>query len=198
MRFLFFLIIPISLAGQLKSQNKSTAVVFINSLDSLQRTRSVFDFEEMSRYDWHFFPATMIARQGIAIRDLDSIQKQNFYAFLKTYLSEKGYAKAKDIMSYEVLLKELEPNNSNRIPEYYFVAVYGNPEIDSTWGWKFSGHHLSLNFTIVNNQLAFAPFFFGIYPVEINDGPDKGKQLMKEEEDLGFELVNSFTNEQKK
>lgn len=197
MKLLFFLLVPFSLSAQTSSSSSSIAVSFINSLDSSQKAKSVFEFDQMSRYDWHFFPASMIPRQGIAIKDLGSTQKQLFYALLKTYLSDKGYTKAKDIISNEDLLKELEPNNSNRIPEYYFAAIYGNPAIDSIWGWKFSGHHLSLNFTIVNDQLAFAPFFFGIYPAEIKDGTNKGKRVLKEEEELGFELINSFTKEQR-
>lgn len=197
MKLIFFLLVPFSLVAQINHQNSSIAVKFMNSLDSLQRAKSVFDFEQMSRYEWHYFPASMVSKQGISIRDLGSVQKQNFYALLKTYLSDKGYTKANDIISYEDLLKQLEPNNPNRIPEYYFVAIYGNPATDSVWGWKFSGHHLALNFTIVNNQLSFAPFFFGVHPAEIKNGPNKGKRVIKDEEDLGFEIVNSFSKEQK-
>ena len=197
MRQLFFLFAIFSLTQQTKGPDSLAAMTFINSLDSSQKIKSVFDFEQMSRYEWHFLPATMVTRQGNAIRELDSVQKQNFYALLKVFLSDMGYTRTKDIMSYEYLLKELEPGNSHRIPENYFVAIYGNPARDTTWGWKFSGHHLALNFTIVNNQLAFAPFFFGVSPAEIKDGPTKRKRLIKEEEDLGFELINSFTKEQK-
>ena len=194
---LLLLFFPFSLAAQNDSVGSSIAMTCINSLDSSQKVKSVFAFDEMSRYEWHYLPATMVARRGIAIRELDSIQKQNIYALLKIYLSDKGYARTQDIMSYEYLLKELEPNNQNRIPENYFVAFYGNPSKDSTWGWKFSGHHIALNFTIVNSQLAFAPFFFGVYPAEIKDGPNKGRRIIRDEEDLGFELVNLFTKEQK-
>ena len=169
----------------------------MNSLDSSQRAKAVFDFEQMSRYEWHFLPATMVTRQGIPIRVLDSVQKQNFHSLLQTFLSDKGYTRTQQIMNYEYLLKELEPNNSHRIPENYFVAIYGRPATDTIWGWKFSGHHLSLNFTIVNNRLAFAPFFFGISPAEIKGGTNKGRRLIKDEEDFAFELVNSFTKEQK-
>ena len=197
MRFPSLLIILFSLAAQANKYNSAAAVKFINSLDSSQRVRSVFDFGQMSRYDWHFLPASMVTRQGISVRELDNVQKQNFYALLKSFLSDKGLTRAKDIMSYEYLLKELEPNNSNRIPEYYFVAIYGRPDRDSIWGWKFSGHHLALNFTIVKDQLVFAPFFFGVSPAEIKDGANKGKRVIKDEEDLAFELVNSFTKEQK-
>jgi hypothetical protein len=128
---------------------------------------------------------------------MNSDQKKNLYAFMQSYLSERGFTRTKSIMSFEAILRELEGGNSSRIPENYFIAIYGMPGKDSTWGWKFSGHHLALNFTIVNGKLAFAPFFFGVNPAEVKDGPRKGTRLIKEEEELGFELVNSLTPDQK-
>jgi len=95
-------------------------------------------------------------------------------------------------MGFEYLLKELEPTKPTRIPENYYVAMYGNPAADSVWGWKFSGHHLALNFTIVIDRLAFAPFFFGNYPAEVKEGPRKGTRILHNEEDLGFDLIRSL------
>ena len=197
MKLLFFLLVPFYLSAQTNSSGSTIAVTFINSLDSAQKAKSVFPFDDMSRYDWHYVPPSMLARQGISLKDLDSSQKQNIHVLLKNYLSNSGYVRTKEIMSYEYLLKELEPNNTNRIPENYFVAFFGDPAKDRVWGWKFSGHHIALNFTMVNNQLAFAPFFFGVYPAEIKAGQNKGKRIIKDEEDIGFELINLLTKEQK-
>jgi hypothetical protein len=197
MRLLFLLLFPFSLTAQKSTVGSSIATDFINSLDSAQRAQSAFDFGQTSRYNWHYLPPSTAFRDGIAIKDLDSIQKQHIHALLEYFLSDKGYKRAKDIMSYEYLLKQLEPNNSSRVPENYFVAFYGSPGRGNTWGFKFSGHHIALNFTIVNDQLAFAPFFFGANPAEIKDGAHKGKRILKEEEDLGFELLNLLTQKQK-
>ena len=60
----------------------------------------------------------------------------------------------------------------------------------------FSGHHIALNYTIVNNQLALTPIFFGVYPAEVKEGKNKGRRIIKEEEDIGFELINMLTSEQ--
>ncbi len=195
--FFLLLFFPFYLTAQNNSAGSAIALACINSLDSAQKVKSVFAFDEMSRYDWHYLPATMVARQGVCIRDLNIAQKKNIYALLKNFLSDKGYTRTQDIINNEFYLKELEPNNTNRIPENYYVAFYGNPGMDKVWAWKFSGHHVALNFTIVNNQLAFAPFFFGIYPAEIKSGQNKGRQIIKDEEDIGFELINMLTSEQK-
>jgi len=197
---LLILLLPFSLFVQTFANNKSgsaKALAFVNSLTEEEKKKAVFPFDEMNRYEWHYLPAAMVARTGVAVKNLDLNQKQVLDTLLRAYLSEEGYQRTKAIMGNEYLLKDMQPDNPNRIPENYFVSVYGSPGKDSIWGWKFSGHHVALNFTIVNDQLAFAPFFFGIYPAELNDGPKKGQRLLKDEEDLGFALVNSFSGEQK-
>jgi hypothetical protein len=200
MKLLLLLLLPFSWYASSANNTKSgseKALTFINSLTEVEKQKSVFPFDEMNRYEWHYLPVTMVARTGIAVKDLDESQKQLLDKLLQAYLSEEGYKRTKDIMGNEYLLKEMQPDNPNRIPENYFVSIYGTPGKDSIWGWKFSGHHVALNFTIVNDQLAFAPFFFGIYPAEVKDGLKKGQRLLKDEEDLGFALVNSFSAEQK-
>jgi len=196
MKLFFLLFAPLFGWSQTAISNKTVAVNFLNALNSSQKTKCQFPFDQLTRYNWHYVPADQSPRQGIAIKDLDSLQKRKAYTLLKNFLSDKGYQKTLDIMQLEYVLKALEPTNPSRIPENYFIAIYGNPAKDSVWGWKFGGHHMALNFTIVDNQLAFAPFFFGSNPGQIKEGPDKGKKVLKDEEDLGFELINALTKEQ--
>ncbi|HAD11570.1 MAG TPA: hypothetical protein DCF33_03935 [Saprospirales bacterium] len=127
---------------------------------------------------------------------MDGAQKNTVDELLKSFLSDKGFSRTQDIMNNEYYLKELEPNMIHRIPENYFIAFYGTPAKDSIWGWKFSGHHIALNFTVVDNQLASTPIFYGVYPAEIKEGKNKGRRIIKDEEDLGFELINMLTAEQ--
>lgn len=195
--FSFVLLIPFALTAQNNTADFSSALTVIHSFDSIQKTKSVFPFDEMSRYDWNYLPPSLIPRRGVCLKDLDSTQKKNVYALLKRFLSEKGFSQTQDIMNNEYYLKELEPNMIHRIPENHFIAFYGNPGKDSVWGWKFSGHHIALNFTIVNGKLAFTPVFFGVYPAEIKEGKNKGRRIIKDEEDTGFALINMLTSEQK-
>ena len=200
MKLLFLILLPFALSGQNTDNNNSgtaKAQVFVNSLNQVQQKKAVFPFNEMNRYEWHYLPAAMAPRTGIAVKDLDSIQKENLHLLLQAYLSREGYVRTKNIMDFEYLLKELQPQNANRIPENYSVSIYGTPRLDSIWGFKFTGHHLALNFTIVRDKIGFAPFFFGVYPAEVKEGPKKGTRLLKDEEDLGFELINSLTSDQK-
>lgn len=195
--FYFLLLLPFYSLSQKLSTGSSLANSFIHSLDSAQKLKAVFAFEDTSRYKWHFVPAYSVPRDGIAIMNLDSMQKQNIYALLKTCLSSTGYTRSQDIMNTEYLLKALQPDSKGRIPENYLVAFYGNPGKDKTWGWKISGHHLALNYTMVNDQLAFAPFFFGVYPAVRNNAEGKEIKLFRDEEEKGFKLVNDLTPEQR-
>lgn len=201
MKLFLLLLLPVSLLAQNGKEDiaaTTKASAFVHSLNEQQKARAVFPFDEMNRYDWHYVPASMLGRTGLAVKDLDSTQKIAFYDLLQSFLSAEGYKRAQNIMSFEYVLKEMEPTNPHRIPENYFVSVYGNPGTDSVWGWKFTGHHIALNFTIVDNKLAFSPFLFGSNPAEVKEGPKKGMRIIKDEEDLGFELVNSMNAEQKK
>jgi hypothetical protein len=199
MKFIVFLFLPFSLAAQnINNDNfgSDKAIAFFNSLSDAQKKKAVFPFDELNRYEWHYLPASTVLRNGVSVSELNSAQKKNLDGLMQACLSAEGFIKTKNIMSFEYLIKELEPGNSSRIPENYFVAIYGEPRNDRAWGWKFSGHHIALNFTIVDGKLAFAPFFFGVYPAEVKEGERKGMRIMKDEEELGFELVNSLSPEQ--
>ena len=200
MKLILLFLFPFALMAQnMTNQNSGSDkdVAFVKSLNPVQQKKAVFPFNEMNRYEWHFLPAAMVGRTGIAVKDLDSLQKENLHLLLQAYLSKEGYVRTTNIMDFEYLLKEMQPQNPNRIPENYSVSIYGTPCQDSIWGWKFSGHHLALNFTIVKDKIGFAPFFFGVYPAEVKEGVKKGTRLLKDQEDLGFELINSLTPDQK-
>jgi hypothetical protein len=85
-----------------------------------------------------------------------------------------------------------------RDPEGYFFAVFGTPSARDTWGWRVEGHHVSLNFTIVNGTLvAGSPSFFGSNPAEVRAGPKKGLRILGAEEDAARALLVSLDASQR-
>lgn len=40
-----------------------------------------------------------------------------------------------------------------RDPGLYYLRVFGDPALDRTWAWRFGGHHISLNYLIVQGQV---------------------------------------------
>src|SRR5262249_8168809 len=80
-----------------------------------------------------------------------------------------------------------------RDPELYFFSVFGSPSAHDPWGWRVEGHHMSLNFTVVNGALvAAAPSFFGTNPAEVPDSPQTGMRILAAEEDARRALVLAF------
>jgi hypothetical protein len=131
-------------------------------------------------------------------------QRTRAHALLKTGLSMRGHTNATDIIALENVLRAIEPPRTGanaivRDPELYFVSVYGEPNGKTPWGWKFEGHHISVNFTLVDGKpIVFAPSFFGSNPAVVKEGPQAGKRALREEEESGRALMAAFTDEQKK
>ena len=81
------------------------------------------------------------------------------------------------------------------------MSIFGTPDAKGTWGFRWEGHHLSLNFTLVDGELVSStPSFFATNPGKIKEGQPGpvGFELLKFEDDLGRELAKSLTAEQRK
>jgi hypothetical protein len=174
------------------------AVKFLNSLNQTQRDKAQLPLDDMSRTDWHFIPGSMFPRAGIQLNEINSTQKELLNDLLQSFLSQTGYLKTKKIIDLENVLLEITGDSVMRDPGKYFVAFYGKPGIDSLWAWSFEGHHLSLNFTVHNGIATIAPRFIGASPATIHSGTRKGERTLDKEEDLGLQLINSLTGEQRK
>lgn len=173
------------------------ATDFILSLDTPQRKKAVFEFDDPYRVQWDFLPVAMIGRKGVALTTLSDRQKRLAYKLLESSVSRSGNKKLHDIIDLERVLLELTGSDI-RVPELYHVMIYGEPSDQGTWGWRFEGHHISLHFTIVEGeQIAVAPRFLGTNPAHVKEGDRKGLRVLGEEEDLARELMKSFDDRQR-
>jgi len=184
--------------GTFKSADPDTAIRFINSLNSEQKERAFKAFDYGYKENWHYLPGTSWFRTGLRLDALEDTQKAMVYELLSASLSESGYDKTKRIIDLENVLFEIEGENDIRNPDYYFIEFFGNPKSDSLWAWTFQGHHLAFHFSVVNGKTSIAPRFMGANPAMIPEGPRKGERTLHREEDLGFELINALTPEQRK
>ena len=76
--------------------------------------------------------------------------------------------------------------------------MFGTPSSKDTWGWRVEGHHVSLQFTVVNGTLvAGSPTFFGANPAEVREGPRKGLRVLGPEEDAARALLASLDASQR-
>lgn len=174
-----------------------TAVAFLNSLDEDQRKIAQLEFDDINRHTWHFLPAAMWPRTGVSLKELNPDQKEKLLLMLRDYLSESGYEKTLGIIELENVLAMMENNPDFRDSELYYTTFYGNPEKDNNWAWSFEGHHISLNFTVVNGQVSMVPRFLGASPAVFREGPREGEQTaLGAEQNIGFKLLASLSDEQ--
>ncbi|NRB51231.1 MAG: DUF3500 domain-containing protein [Saprospiraceae bacterium] len=168
------------------------AKAFLESLSQLEKKSCQLPFKDVERENWHFVP---IKRRGLALQLMSARQKELAADLLKACLSQEGYRKVEDIRQLESILTILEkraPDNNYRNPELYFVSIFGEPADANAWGWRFEGHHLSLNYTFADGRLNVTPQFMGANPAEVPVGDSKGKRVMAQEEDRARALVQSL------
>ena len=164
-------------------------------LDTGQRTEGTYAFDDDERFDWHYTPRS---RDGVALRDMSPAQKGAALALLRATLSAKGVMKAEAIMALEAVLAEVEGSSLRyRDPENYLVTVFGEPG-SYPWGWRFEGHHLSINVTLSSPRtVSVTPLFTGTNPARIPVGPRAGERVQGDEYNLGLELAQSLTEAQR-
>ncbi len=172
---------------------------FISTLTDVQKAETIFPFDVEERYNFHFVP---MKRRGITFNEMNSKQNSLALELLKSCLGEDSFKKTKEIMQLEVVLKELEkrkPEDNYRDPGNYHFTIFGNPSSNSIWGWRFEGHHISFNFSFNKKTLVSGtPGFMGSNPAIVLNGPMAGKQVLKDESDKGFSLIQSLNEIQLK
>ena len=186
---------PQSIA-EAKSQMVEALIAFLASLDEAQKEKALFAFTDAVRQTWSFLPGT---RAGLTLKEMTASQQELALKLVQTGLSEAGYEKMNQIRSLEEVLTVLEnrkPNNDWRNPMRYYMAIFGNPAKDAVWGWRFEGHHVSLNYSSVDQKLSVVPSFLGTNPAEVRSGDQKGLRILGEEEDRGRAIVKSLDEAQ--
>lgn len=172
------------------------AHLFLEALDSAQKQKAQFAFNSDERLNWHFIPRE---RKGLPMKEMSEAQQDAAKTLLKAGLSVRGLEKVSQIRELETVLREIEKGTGPvRDPDLYFVTIFGEPSEKGTWGWRFEGHHLSLNWTVIQGRvIASSPQFLGTNPGEVRSGALKGRRVLAKEEDLGWELARSLNAEQK-
>ena len=184
------------------------ATKFVSSLTPEQRQKAAFAFESEERLKWHFIPTEMFARNGLTVGEMTEAQRKLAHGLLQSGLSQRGYMTATAIMDLETVLNALESAQRQagrggesmvRDPVRYFFSVFGTPSPRGGWGWRVEGHHVSLNFTVVNGSfVAASPSFFGSNPAEVREGPKKGTRILATQEDSARALLMALDDGQRK
>lgn len=172
------------------------ARAFLDSLSAQQRETVVYEFDDTRRFDWHYVPKQ--DRKGLPLQRMTPDQAALANALLQAALSASGYEKTREIMQLENVLAEIENAYGYRDPEKYFLSLFGTPESGGDWAMSFEGHHVSLNFTVLDgNVAASSPTFLGANPHRVPAGEHVGLRVLGAEEDRGRRLLESLDEQQR-
>lgn len=199
------LIALFAMTAEVQAQHLSEkANIFLETLSDELKSQTLFAIDDEERFNMNYVP---IPRKGARFHDFNEEQKAAALDLLKSSLSEEGLRKSKEIMSLEKILRVIENDDNDKMPDgkprrdplNYHFSLFGDPASDAPWGWRFEGHHLSLNFTSSDHKISSAtPTFFGTNPGVIKITGHKEKEVLKKETAMSFKLVNSLSPEQLK
>lgn len=167
------------------NRKASLVVQLLESVDHEDRSQLNYCVGDREMYSWTNVPGRRPG--GLRIGDLSEVSRERAWNALRALLSEQGFAKV------ELLATDIEKASGAGTVADYTVAVFGNPRVDSAWGFQFDGHHIALNFLVHGNDLILAPMFLGAQPLTIN-----GNTPLNDEIHYGRKMFHSLSQEQRK
>ena len=186
-------------AANLVERMGDAANAFLAGISTDQVAKTQFPFEQQEeRTEWHYTPRRV---PGLPFTEMDRTQQRLAQRLVACGLSRAGYNLVSTIMGLETALDAIEEWSAElwwRDSQLYFLTIFGRPGSKEPWGWRFQGHHISLNFTIVDGRIvAPTPSFFGSNPAETPLGPTHWVRPLGAVEDLARELVHTFDEGQR-
>ncbi|WP_077023392.1 DUF3500 domain-containing protein [Fuerstiella marisgermanici] len=176
-----------------------SAARFLETLDYSQKLQATFSYEDPERINWHFIPRE---RKGVGLWDLKGAAFDSANALVASGLTAAGYQTVLQVRSLEEVLYLFEGGDeaerrTKRHPHKYYISIFGNPAGKSVWGWRFEGHHLSLNFSIKNGKIiSSTPEFIGANPGQIDAGPGRILRVLGKREDVARQLLKAAPDDQ--
>ena len=176
--------------------------------------------DEDERRRWFYTPNERGEQTGVPLSEMGPRQQQATHRLVASGLSGSGYTTASTIMGLENTLDwregwravsdyrldekgvrqfaDPDRNVRRRDPNRYYIVIFGEPGADAPWGWRFDGHHVVVQYTIISDRIATpTPTFFGANPAESALGGSGLLRPLADEEDLARELLHALDEEQR-
>lgn len=183
------------------SRMADAANALLESLDASQSDLARWPFSDHEERTRFFYTPT--DHGGLPLTWMRPHQHRLTHRLVASGLSRAAYTTLTTVMGLENVLDASEGWTSTfgrergRDPGMYFVRIFGDPAGDDPWGWRFGGHHASVNHVIVGGEVVgTTPIFLGADPAST---PLLGPHLLRPlggAEDLGRELVRSLDEAQ--
>lgn len=174
-RLVTAIVIALAVAcGGASASPVDTARAFVASLSATERAAAVTTFDDPDRRAIRYTPGR---RGGLALKDMDAGTRAAADALLDAALSTEGRTMAGRIVEREAILGRVTGRPDYRDPDLYYLAIFGEPGA-GRWGWRFEGHHLSINLTYAGGQAVSAmPLMIASNP-ERTDVPGAPPELL--------------------
>lgn len=182
--------------AQAAADMANAANKLLDSLSPDQKAKIAIPFDDPERENWQYMP---MPRKGVPLKEFSIEQQVLVNNLLKSALSDGGFQRIDHIIhTLEPILHEQEKSDT-RDPGAYYTTIFDTPGQTGNWGWRFEGHHITLNFTIHDGQVVgVLPMFMGANPATVKDGSQKGLRTLNDEENLAWKLVRSLDDDQGK
>jgi hypothetical protein len=171
----------------------SRVAAFLDGLDAEQRRRATVAFDIPDHRHWTYLPG---ARPGLRLADMAAEQREEALALLDEACSAAGAMTARAVIDLDLIRRRLngEPDADD---DEYWVRVLGDPRGGDPWAWRLNGHHLAIHFTVVGDEVATTPQFFGAEPAVVPSGPHRGLRILPAEEELARTLLARLDRSQR-
>jgi hypothetical protein len=180
----------------------AAAAAWLDALDPGQRAvaggsgPSADAERDAERRRWFYTPTD---HGGLTLGAQRPAQQRLAHRLVATGLSDAGYVTVATVIGLDNVLDRVEGwsvdwgRERGRDPGMYYLRVFGQPGGAGAWGWRFGGHHVSLNNLIVDGAVrSTTPCFLGADPaVSPLLGPEPLRPLGGAE-DRARELVRSL------
>src|SRR6476469_9288437 len=123
---------------------------------------------DAERRRWFYTPTD---HGGLTVHEQRPAQQRAAMRLVASGLSTPAYVTVATVMGLENVLDQVEgfrarfDRERGRDPGLYYLRVFGEPGGGRPWGWRFGGHHVSLNNHVVDGMLvSTTPCFMGADP----------------------------------
>ena len=191
----------VSPARTVADRMAEAARTWLDSLTPDQRAVAVGavpadDASDSERRRWFYTPTD---HGGLTVHAQRPAQQRAAMRLVATGLSTPGYVTVATTMGLENILDHVEgfaatwSRERGRDPGLYYLRVFGEPGGAAPWGWRFGGHHVSLNNLVVDGALvATTPCFMGADPASSPLLGGAVNRPLARVEDLARDLARSL------
>ncbi|MGY1711875.1 DUF3500 domain-containing protein [Geodermatophilus sp. SYSU D00758] len=188
-------------AREVARRMAEAAGAWLDGLDPAQRrvatgAAPADDASDAERRRWFYTPTD---HGGLTVHEQRPAQQRAALRLVATGLSTPAYVTVATIVGLENVLDHVEgfttrfDRERGRDPGLYYLRVFGEPGGRAPWGWRFGGHHVSLNNLVVDGAVvASTPCFLGADPASSPLLGGAVNRPLGRVEDLARDLVRSL------